>query len=331
MIYSFKKQEMKPKLLHIAILYLIINCLICVPVLSQEKLQLNDASKVENLEWITFNWVGDSVFGAYFDKLAMNIPVSIDDLPYRFYMQLDLGVRYSKINKNSIAPYLIKHTELEEKRQMIFDGVYVFKSLLLKLDQVSFGLTDLKQYDPQKEVVSDSIDPNFEKRIGTLGTDLFSDKVLIIDYRNQRLAVVEEVPTQYADLNYKSYKRTKDGRVKFPFLINGKKEYLLFDTGSSMFPLLTSEARAREISNSEIVDSVAGYSWKDYIVLYGRKVSSEIKLNGEKLQPAKVYYEKDHYFDNAYKRDKVWGITGNKYFLDKILIIDYRKRKFTVL
>lgn len=306
-------------------------CLVCAPVLSQEKQQLNDASKVENLEWIAFSWEGDSVFGKYFDKLAMNIPVSIDSLPYLFYMQLDLGVRYSKINKNSIAPYLTKHTELEEKRQMIFDGVYVFKSVLLKLDQVSFGLTDLKQYDPQKEVVPDSIDPNSEKRIGTLGTDLFSDNVLIIDYRNQRLAVAEEVPKQYADLNYKSYKRTKDGRVKFPFLINGRKEFLLFDTGSSMFPLLTSKERAKEISNSEIVDSVAGYSWKDYIVLYGREVSSEIKLNGEKLQPAKVYYEKDHYFDNAYKREKVWGITGNKYFLDKTLIIDYRKRKFAVL
>ena len=132
-------------------------------------------------------------------------------------------------------------------------------------------------------------------------------------------------------MNYKPYKRTKDGRVKFPSLINGRKEYLLFDTGFSMFPLLTSEKRAREITNSDIVDSVAGYSWKDYITVYGHEVSSEIKLNGEKLKPAKVYYEKDHYFDNAYKREKVWGITGNKYFWDRILIIDYRKRKFAVL
>ena len=78
--------------------------------------------------------------------------------------------------QKSIAPYLIKHTELEEKQKMIFDGVYVFKKVLLKLDQVSFGLTDLKQHDPQKEIAPDSIDPNSEKRIGTLGTDLFSIK-----------------------------------------------------------------------------------------------------------------------------------------------------------
>ena len=44
-----------------------------------------------HLAWIKFNWVGDSLANKYFDKLAMTIPIQIDQLPYAFTAQLDLG------------------------------------------------------------------------------------------------------------------------------------------------------------------------------------------------------------------------------------------------
>jgi hypothetical protein len=45
----------------------------------------------QKLEWIPFKWVGENLSGKYFDKVAMVIPVTIDDLPYKFNMQFDLG------------------------------------------------------------------------------------------------------------------------------------------------------------------------------------------------------------------------------------------------
>ena len=41
--------------------------------------------------WIPFQWHGDSIGNKYFDKLAIVVPVKIDNLPYNFGMQLDLG------------------------------------------------------------------------------------------------------------------------------------------------------------------------------------------------------------------------------------------------
>ena len=41
--------------------------------------------------WISYKWLGDSISGKYYDKLAIMVPVTFDNLPYKFQMQLDLG------------------------------------------------------------------------------------------------------------------------------------------------------------------------------------------------------------------------------------------------
>jgi hypothetical protein len=59
-------------------------------------------------DWIPFNWEGDSVSGKYFDKLAITIPVTLNNLPNKFKMQFDLGATVTVIYGNSIKPYLEK-------------------------------------------------------------------------------------------------------------------------------------------------------------------------------------------------------------------------------
>jgi len=198
----------------------------------------------QKLQWIPFNWVGDSVSGKYFDKLAITIPVTLDNLPNKFRMQLDLGATVTVIYENSFKHYLDTYSELKNKIdttlkfRMQSQTNYKFKNLGLKLGNVSFGNRNIGHFKNFGDSISiDSINTKSEKDIGTIAPDLFENKILIIDYPNKRICVTTELPEQFSKAQFRDYK-IKGGRIKIPITINGKDEDVMFDTGSSLFALI---------------------------------------------------------------------------------------------
>jgi len=290
----------------------------------------------QNQNWIRFKWVGDSIAGRYFDKLAMVVPITIENLPYKFQMQFDLGAVNTVVYGKTIKPYLEKHPFLQSKidTTLVFwiqsQRNYKFKNLNLKLDKVLFPSTQVglfKNYGDSLTV--DSITTKTVKHIGTIAPDLFKDKILIIDFPNKKMCVVDKLPIKYSNASFVVY-REKEGRIFLPFLINAKEYELLFDTGSSIFQLITTEQNASEIGEQRDEDSIKISSWGDYYNVYGKKVKSEIKLGIKLFRSAMVYYDKKHKFDQFYKDQKIWGITGNAFFTTNTIIIDYKNKKFGV-
>jgi hypothetical protein len=287
-------------------------------------------------EWIPFNWEGDSVSGKYFGKLAITIPVTLDNLPNKFRMQLDLGAYETVIYGNSIKPYLDTYSELKNKIdttltfRMQSQTNFKFKNIDLKLGNVSFGNRNIGHFKNFGDVISiDSINTKSEKYIGTIGPDLFINKFLIIDYPNKRICVTEQLPKQFVKTQFEPYK-IKDGRIKIPITINGKVEDVMFDTGSSLFALITTPEKANEISTKPIVDSLKISSWGDYYMVYGQAIKSKILFGKKQLTKANVYFDNQKNNYNFYKEEAIWGITGNAYFLNNIVIIDYKNKRFGV-
>ena len=119
--------------------------------------------------------------------------------------------------------------------------------------------------------------------------------------------------------------------MRLPFRINSKEHKLMFDTGSSPFQLVTTKERALEISNSAIVDSLSGpLWWGQEITFYGFNVTKPIEFGGKALNNSKVYYAKDGLWDSIYSSLDVWGITGNAYFFENTVIIDYKNKLFRI-
>lgn len=299
-------------------------------------LLISDITFGQKIEWIPFNWQGDSVSGKYLDKLYITIPVTIDNMPNKFNMQFDLGAKSTMIYGKSFENYLDNNKNLSKKidTSLVFwmdNGKnFKFKNVDFKLGKVSFGNRDIGLFKDFGDIIPiDSIITNSEKHIGTIAPDLFQDKILIIDYPNKRICVTSELPKQFVKANFRPYK-IKDGRIKIPFLINNKQEDLLFDTGSSLFALMTTEERAKQISNEKIIDSLKISSWGEYYMVYGQTVNSKIKFGKKELKPATVFYDRLNKFDKFYDEEKIWGNTGNAYFLNNIVIIDYKKKLFGV-
>ena len=56
-------------------------------------------------QWFSFKWYSDSVSGRYFDKLAILLPVKIDDIKANFMAQFDLGASETVLYGNSLKNY----------------------------------------------------------------------------------------------------------------------------------------------------------------------------------------------------------------------------------
>lgn len=287
-------------------------------------------------KWIPFTWMGDSIGDRYFEMLAMVVPVTIDKLPYKFQMQFDLGATTTVVYGNTIKPYLVKHPQLNSKIDtslvFIIEGKrnFMFKNIDLELGNKKFEKINLGYFaNFGSSIHPDSIKTNTVKHIGTIAPDLFKNKILIIDYPNKRLCIIEKLPIEYKDVSFVDFEEN-DGRIFLPFKINGQQESLLFDTGSSIFTLLTTEKRASSITEQAISDSLKVSSWGEHITVYGKRVIAPIKLGNKKLEDSTVFYDKEKMMDGFFEQENIWGITGNSFFLKNIIIIDYKNKKFGV-
>lgn len=289
----------------------------------------------QKLKWIPFDWQGDTISGRYFDKASITIPVTIDNLPHRFNMQLDLGAGTTNIYGNSIEPYLKIHPELKNKIDtsltFLIQGQtnFKFRDIDLKLGSVSFGAKDIgcfKNFGDKIPV--DSISNLSEKHIGTIAPDLFQGKILIIDYPNKRICVTTKLPKQFRKASFQPYNGGK--RIKIPLVINDKQEYLMFDTGSSIFALLTTEEKANQISSGKIIDSLNVSSWGQFYMFYGKQVTCNVKYGNIQLAKVNVYYDRANIYGGFYEQEKIWGLTGNAYFLNNVVIVDYINKRFGV-
>ena len=296
------------------------------------------AGYAQELNWIKFDWSGHKLGDRYFDKAAIFLPIQLENLPYKFTVQLDLGSSSSILYGNDIFPYMAINEELKNKmdtssKTWIDSKQYpTFRNLSIKLDNVSFDKINLGFYQGYGDsLTADSVKSKTVRRIGTIGSDFFSSKVLIIDYPNRRICVTDVIPKAYeTTCNFIDIKFTDDVII-LPVQIGDKNENLMFDTGSSFFALSTNEKNAEEISgvNVPVSDSIKVSSWGKKYYKYGKKVVKKVKIGDAIMPNAIVYYDKREW-DYFFVSHNIWGITGNAYFFDKNVIIDFKNQKFGV-
>ncbi|MDR2937072.1 MAG: hypothetical protein LBU80_07025 [Rikenellaceae bacterium] len=286
----------------------------------------------QSLEWAPFYWQGDTISGKYIEKAYLYIPVKIDNLPINFSMQLDLGTGDTQFYGKPIKPYLEELPALADK----LGSFEQYQNALFRNINLHIGPVDLiadvwHRYNFGEEIPRDSLYTKTPKHIGTIAPDLFQNKVLVIDYKACRLAILDNLPTEYADLPAVEFKIT-NGRIRFPFRIDGKECELMFDTGSSPFSLATSKERALEISDGMIVDSLTGpLWWGREITFYGLKINKPVELGGQVFENGTVYYDKEAlWVEGVFEPLNIWGLAGNAYFFDNVVILDYKNRLFRI-
>ncbi|MFH6768813.1 hypothetical protein V8G56_08705 [Gaetbulibacter aquiaggeris] len=266
----------------------------------------------------------------------MNVSVNVDGLPHEFTMQLDLGAVKTNLYGNSFKPYIDAYPSVKDKIDstktfmMQNEKNIMFGGMRLSMGDLEFNNMEIGLFAGYGTLMTaDSVNTKTSKHIGTIAPDLFQDKVLIIDYPNNRICLSKELPSEYSSLDFQDLV-LESGRIKIPFNINECREMLMFDTGSSMFSLLTTKINAKQISDGIVADSLSVNSWGTDIPVYGSKMTTHVKFGGKYLPAELVYFVDNPQFDAGFKQMGIWGITGNAYFSSNTIIIDYRNKKIAV-
>jgi hypothetical protein len=78
-------------------------------------------------------------------------------------------------------------------------------------------------------------------------------------------------------------------------------------------------------------DVVFLHSWREKVDYFSAIVKHEPSLGTTKLGKGKAYYTTSKPLLDFNKQEQIDGTTGNAYFFNNIVVIDFRNKKFGVL
>lgn len=294
-----------------------------MPGLTQNQLVLPDKTCS-----IPFHWQGDSVNARWEPHTAMLIPVKFKNCPKQFYMQFDLGSPYSLLYKNKLLAIQSKYP----KAMQLNDSTG-------KL--VAFSFTAGKMPVTAKEILvkqftNSAIDWSSKRIeiIGTIGADFIDNKTVVIDYPKKKLTLAPAIPAKLLPLLTLNDFMYVGRRVLLPASIQGKATMLYFDTGSSMYELLTDQKTSESLAipNGEVIRSKV-WSWDKYLTANSLASNDSVEVAGNKIPLHYSTYIEGVSTAQVQQMMKmgIGGMTGNKLFLRYQLVLDTKNKKFGLI
>ncbi len=284
--------------------------------------------------WINFQWEGDTISGRYFDKAAMFVPVKIENVPYTFWFQFDLGARRTMVYGNSFDTIMKLYPELNKKidttGNIVINGQKInsLKNITLWLDTVKFFLPEIAFYTGFGDKTSPEV--NLEKDtliMGTIGRNIVENKILIIDYPGRRLAITDSLPARFISAQVEM--SVQNGIFKIPINIDGNNYWILFDTGSSLFYLITCKDKWNNlIDTTAQIDTFVINAWGKQETLLNAHARFDFTIAGTTVHPEYITATEKDMFCQFFEKQGVLGIMGNQPFLDKVIFLDLKSNSF---
>ena len=129
--------------------------------------------------WTRFEWVGLDVGTQHFARAALLVPITIKGIDGVYYLQHDLGSDQTMLDEVPFRQIRNKAAQTNAlKTTAVIEG--------------NIGGTDLRGFRiGVKLKYGDPVTPEDKLQvIGTLGLDFFTNRVLLLDYPAQRLAIL---------------------------------------------------------------------------------------------------------------------------------------------
>ena len=288
--------------------------------------------------WFPFKWYNTTIGGKPFEKVAILVPVKVSDVKGNFIAQFDLGsdatVLYEEALKNYFASRAQLYARVDTTRRGVNDNgvvIYGTKSLPLALGPgtIPHPLLMTKYGDP---VAIDSLYTASDKLIGTIGSDFLKNKVLVIDYPQHRMCVLDSVDRYWRARTTFVSARVLNNRFHLPITVGARTYWAAFDTGASLFSLSTDYDTWRALVGSAVpVDTLSVNSWGEKVPFYGAFMQQDAYLGSAKLPKSKVWFNRNKRLLDFNKGEQVDALTGNAFFLTNIIVLDFKQNKFGVV
>jgi hypothetical protein len=290
---------------------------------------LTTSRHANDIVWVPFRWAA----GEYSDREALYIPVRIDTITNKFYLQFDLGILRTKITSLTRGfPYL---------RQFTTDGKYNQLPVYLGNNERHL-FNEHSPIDYQLTKPDDFIakDTSALVKIGDAGYDYIKGRIFICDFRHARYALTDTltqaVDRQVSWINSPNV-QANQWPIHIPVKINQQERTFFYDNGSSQFTLFLTRRFWNKVTDNGSngpVDSLKLSSWGTYYwYIRAKPVQTITSMFGEDMSHKKVFYgtqlnETIHALWNHV--EGIDGLMGNEYFRDKVLVIDTKANRIGI-
>jgi len=278
----------------------------------------NDFEKQVN--WTTFHFKSDTLYGKYYEKSSMFIYVKLENDTTKYQMQFDTGANMTEFYENPIR-------EIESVSSKIDTFNINQYSTAVKLF--------LDNYESRNSAfpIRKNWGGKESKIIGTIGTNEFKNKILIINYPKERIAILDSVPSEYKSKYEFTDFENPEGQVYLKSKIDNSVFTFLFDTGSSTTPIITTIPLYEKFTgkNKTDIDTIKANSWGIKVIAPGAKNIYPVKIGNLELKSNQRVYGTDaKHTLKFFEINKLDGLISNPYFQNDILLIDFKNKKFGI-
>lgn len=273
---------------------------------------------------VDFIWRGMDINGVYEENIAMYVPITIPGVDRVFYMQFDTGA-------HSTVLYLSKVQSINEKFGDVFQLDTVDNILRVNDVDINVGTADIHANFLTFRGRGNPIDWEDTTaiiKLGTIGSDFIEKHMVTMDFKNQSITLAESQPIDV--LGDENLPMTFEGRKVFlSAVLNDEPASLWYDSGSSAFELIVAESTFEDLATpgSERT-TFEGNSWGDGVVIHNAPSSGRFEFGDIEVPLTYVTFIEWPNKLQAFmlKASNIGGdlggMTGNKLFLDKVLILD---------
>jgi len=287
--------------------------------------------RADELPWQRVYFAHDGLQGADVKSTAISIPAGFDGLSATGIMQLDLGSYRTVVYGKPYEALSARSQKAANASGETFAG-YKTKAATFSgtIAGCRFAGADL----PILQDFGDEPEKGQLAEFGTVGADFFENRILVMDFVEGRIAVLDgdaQLPASLvarARFGPLTYKR---GLIYVNLKLNGRDAEYLYDTGSDSFPLLTSRRGWQSLTGLKGDESGLtrwlGMSWGKQHEFLGAPLKGDMCLEQDCMSHPLVFF--DSSVDNE-RRFK--GLFGDAFFQDHyIVIVDVARRRIGLL
>lgn len=279
---------------------------------------------------IHFDWANDSIGDYYETQTAITIPLKIEGLAHRFYMQFDTGSPYSFIYENDLNSLRTLGLDIKE---VIKDESRYVENLDFLLNDSHIKASMIKILVNYGNTFNEN-DTLSDIKIGTIGSDFLANRITAINFKNQTIRLFEKRPEWMSSLpTFKSFDFTAR-RIMLPVTLDNKSYKFLYDSGCSAFGLITIKRRFDKYTNKNTEELKYGAnSWGNSIPIINKPSNKLFNIGNTNLKLKRVsyvdMYTKLQPFVTPFTR--IGGWLGNQPFNESTLILDTKTEEFIVI
>ena len=294
----------------------------------------NELTLSETGEPFEFVWHGRNINGEIEPHFAMLVPVTIPGIDHKFYMQFDTGAHSTVLDYKAVQ-------SINEKFGPVFqvsreEDTAVVTDVALKVGSVS--LQAGKMYFRSMGTEIDWSNPPQAIKIGTVGADFMEHHVLTIDYANQQITLSDSIATDKIAENAFSPFTFEGRKVFLSAKLNDENVSLWFDSGSSAFEMIVDESTFEMLASPDASrKTYTGDSWGTGITVHNQAATGEFRFGPTSVPLTYVtYIEWPNKLQTWIMKASnvggdLGGMTGNKLFLGKKLVLDTPNLRYAVI